>query len=704
MGLTCLGFQANAGSVTCRPESGNSELDEAKGTIEEPVHVAETDLETPVPIFVTLSLSDGRRTPAEARWAIVGEGSAGLIWRSNNETSSCMLGSTITYSPVSGYLSPPDVVVSNRPASDSLYIIGRYSLPPDAKATLTLDLSPTQVVALGAKWGFRSGTDVTWYESGVTRTNLTPGLYKITFAETSVTGWHKPDDCVAFLSGYTTVAISKAYSFDPVHISCEIQPSSALAAGAQWAVYDQAGLWHWMTNGTTYSGPPGSYKVMYKSIDGWPQPPETNFHLNMGDSISLTGHYERPEDYGVLQVWLSPSNPVPPGAGWRLDSFTNVYGHGDVLTNLSIGAHSISFCDVPGYFTPKPIGFHAAAGDRPSFSAVYQRCHQLNIRVALEGPLMTNQLMRALGLASLGHFPKSPYIADPRKVTIDPDPALALDLKIVDWVLIQLSAGTNSVPYFSRSAFLRHDGWVVDEKGQPGIQAQLRGATNWLVIQHRNHLAVMSASPLDAGVNAHTNDFTQSETAYRGGAAAAKQVQGLWCMVAGDTDGDGAITELDCTMTRSIRTLGVCRADVDMTLTATSLDSAFRSNNLGRVSHASCASETILASRLFLRAEQQTVLSLSTTRVVATSMPAGPTESEYYALIDNGFIVNSSSASTAVHGAHMAYVAGAGTGVDRVQFWLPTDTLCRFDFNVISPEMATNAGKAIVLAGTTGLN
>ncbi|HBA83667.1 MAG TPA: hypothetical protein DCZ95_06185, partial [Verrucomicrobia bacterium] len=658
-------------------------------TTNAPVEVVGIYTQRPMRLKVELRTSNGLVTPSEARWAVVGETSTGLIWRTDQSVHpGVSIGSTVTYSQVTGWITPPDYVINQLPESGSLDVIGLYSPSPDAQASLTINILPTNAVRDGAAWGIRFGTNVIWYASGATATDLTSSLYTITFAETSVTGWHKPADRSVTLRENEQGILTIGYEYESGFVSCEIHPVSATADGAQWGVYDYAyGNWRWMTNGATVPTSPGFYTVVYKTINGWATPPQTNFYLGIGASVSLIGQYEPSENSNALQVWLSPSNPVPAGAGWKLDLFSQVYRHGDQLSNLSVGAHSITFCDIPGYITPKRIDFLVAPGESYSFTAVYQQCHRMNIRVALEGPLMTNQLMRCPETV----LSQSPYIANPSFVE------LVNPSNIVDWVLVQLSAGTNSVPYFSSAALLRSDGCVIDRNGLPGIQAQFKGATNWLVIQHRNHLAIMSAAPLDAGAYVHTNDFTQSATAYREGAAAAKQVNGLWCMVAGDTDGDGAITELDRTMMSTLKTSGVCRADMDMTMSVDALDAAYSSNNLGRFSHASCADETILNEQIILSAEHQAVLSLSTTRVDGVLVYD-------FGGIDKGFVANSSGASAAILSTQIQYVAGAGVGVDRLQVWGRDDSLGRIAFNVISPEMATNAGRAIVLAGTTGLN
>jgi len=652
-------------------------------TTNAPVEVVGEYAESGFCIQAHLSANDGRWAPEGARWAIAGENSTGLVWRLSDERAICMQGNTVVFSRVEGWFTPPEVVVTDRPAYYQLDVEGVYTCRPDAKAGLKGDLYPSCAVSHGAQWGIRSGSNVSWHASGASVTNLTPGAYDITFSGVDEPGWYKPGDRTISIRGNEICAFEGAYTADPVRITCSILPTNAVSSGAKWTIRYNQGLWLWRASGETFTGQPGHYEVIYKPINGWSHPAEQSCYLPPGAGMSVTGQYERLKDDGVLQVWLSPSNPVLPQAGWRLDAATNVYGHGAVLTNLSVGAHTISFCYAHGYFTPDSIEFLVGPGEKHTFSGAYMRCHYLNIRVFLEGPLLTTNLMRMLSSNMISRC--SPYAADPRTVENCPRDA-------VDWVLIQLTAGTNLTPYFSRSAFLRNDGWVMNDFGLPGIPTEFKSATNWLVIQHRNHLAVMSAEPLDANACDHTNNFLRSETSYRGGSNAAIQASGIWCMAAGDTDGDGRITALDYSMMSTLRPAGLCRADMNLTESVNEYDDYYVFKNRGRHSQASCAPETILNNQLVFYAEQQTVLSLSTTRVEAAGA----------AHLD--FVVNSSGAAGRPATNGFVYVAGAGVGQDSLQAWNENDQLGRIHFNVISPEMATSAGKAIVLAGTSGPN
>ena len=90
---------------------------------------------------------------------------------------------------------------------------------------------------------------------------------------------------------------------------------------------------------------------------------------------------------------------------------------------------------------------------------------------------------------------------------------------IVDWVLLQLrtatipgnpSTATNIIA--QRAAFLKSDGTIVDLDGTNHVSfSGITHGSYYIVVKHRNHLAVMSADLVELkGIT--TYDFTTSES------------------------------------------------------------------------------------------------------------------------------------------------------------------------------------------------
>ncbi|MCB0747845.1 MAG: ASPIC/UnbV domain-containing protein, partial [Ignavibacteriae bacterium] len=89
----------------------------------------------------------------------------------------------------------------------------------------------------------------------------------------------------------------------------------------------------------------------------------------------------------------------------------------------------------------------------------------------------------------------SPYIENVR--TIDPIPA-----DIVDWVLVELRSTDTGSAVVSKSALLHKDGRVVNDDASSGqVEIEAVPGSYYIVIKHRNHLAVMSADPVPLNEN-----------------------------------------------------------------------------------------------------------------------------------------------------------------------------------------------------------
>ena len=63
---------------------------------------------------------------------------------------------------------------------------------------------------------------------------------------------------------------------------------------------------------------------------------------------------------------------------------------------------------------------------------------------------------------------------------------------IVDWVLVELRVGT-ATSAGMRAAFLKNDGTIVDLDGTSPVEFDgISSGNYYIVVKHRNHLAVMS--------------------------------------------------------------------------------------------------------------------------------------------------------------------------------------------------------------------
>jgi uncharacterized repeat protein (TIGR01451 family) len=99
---------------------------------------------------------------------------------------------------------------------------------------------------------------------------------------------------------------------------------------------------------------------------------------------------------------------------------------------------------------------------------------------------------------------------------------------IVDWVFVELrSAADPTVIVSSRSALLQRDGDIVELDGTSPIQVRAASSQAYFVaVRHRNHLAVMTASPITLTPSGVVVDFRQPATpTFVKGPAAIHQAQ-----------------------------------------------------------------------------------------------------------------------------------------------------------------------------------
>ena len=130
----------------------------------------------------------------------------------------------------------------------------------------------------------------------------------------------------------------------------------------------------------------------------------------------------------------------------------------------------------------------------------------------------------------------------------------------VDWVLVELreaasAAGAlSSTKIGSSAGFLMSDGSIKATDGTSDLIVSLSGNTGsdfYVVIYHRNHLAIMSANAISESGGTYSIDFTSSSAnTYQTTTALTVLSTGKFAMPAGDADGDGDVDATDLTTWR----------------------------------------------------------------------------------------------------------------------------------------------------------
>ena len=204
---------------------------------------------------------------------------------------------------------------------------------------------------------------------------------------------------------------------------------------------------------------------------------------------------------------------------------------------------------------------------------------KLSVKIFLEGPYdanansMTTDINASIPLTS-------PYSEDPRQVTQIPN-------TITDWILVSLRSSANGTAVTSKSVMLRNDGKVVADDGvTEEITLNAAEGNYYIVIKHRNHLKVMSATAIALNSNTSTlYDFTAAENKFYGTGGAKELETGIWGMWSGDTDRNGSVDAADRNATWNNRnTSGYSDSDVNLSGVVDAADRNSTWNNRNKTS------------------------------------------------------------------------------------------------------------------------
>jgi len=187
----------------------------------------------------------------------------------------------------------------------------------------------------------------------------------------------------------------------------------------------------------------------------------------------------------------------------------------------------------------------------------YER-DELDLTVFLEGPWNGAEMNTDLnGNPELveGIPLSQPYGTTPWNYIGSENVAAIPNTNIVDWMLIELhdAADANSVSpstiMGTYASFLISDGSIVGLDGS-SFPLFSNSATQqlYVVLKHRNHLGILSASPLTESGDIYSFDFTSPLGQAYGTDAQQDLGEGVFGMYAGDADANGIIELPDKTM------------------------------------------------------------------------------------------------------------------------------------------------------------
>lgn len=174
---------------------------------------------------------------------------------------------------------------------------------------------------------------------------------------------------------------------------------------------------------------------------------------------------------------------------------------------------------------------------------------RIDLEAFLEGPYSIALGRMKDGMRTAGYVPLTePYtsllythVGGGGETTTAPVLAVTGPDAIIDWVFVELrDAGDNTNVLATRSALLQSDGDVVDTDGTSPLSIIASPASFYIAIHHRNHLAVMTASPVALTSTSVTIDLIDGSTATYG-TDAQKNDGGTRMSWAGDVKKDGMV-------------------------------------------------------------------------------------------------------------------------------------------------------------------
>lgn len=277
--------------------------------------------------------------------------------------------------------------------------------------------------------------------------------------------------------------------------------------------------------------------------------------------VSLNGSFNGSVDWAVVGVELISGN-----AGGGLPHYTLTVdingGGGTVSLNPAVPGNSYpagttvtltanpdpGFLfngwsgDLGGLSNPETIVMNGNKSVTAAFGPM--EISVVNVRAFLEGPYQNGGMSTAL--RDNGRLPLAQsYNAYPWNYggdeAVDDIPA-----GVVDWVLIGLRSTETEADLAHRAAFIKSDGSIVEISGSGGVEfAGVEHGDYFVVIYHRNHLSIMSNSALPLTNASALYDFSSASSQAYGSKPMAEMETGVFGMISGDGNSDGAVNNAD---------------------------------------------------------------------------------------------------------------------------------------------------------------
>ena len=405
------------------------------------------------------------------------------------------------------------------PSAEQSYFVSGDYLVDDITITAPADFE----ISLTSGTGFGSGLVLPQTGSSVGSTEIFVRFYRATIGTSSGDITHESTDATT-----ENVAVSgEAFPLSPV-ITITGTPLTAF---------------------TSEPGVPSAEQSYF--VEG----------SNLIDDITITA----PTDFEI-----SLTTGTGFGSGLVLTQTGGTVASTEIFVRFNRATEGISSGDITHESTDATTQNVAVSGEATSTH------FQLDLTVFLQGPYNGSTLNEDLS----GSLPLvQPYNTAPWNYAGTENVA-SIPSGIVDWILVELrdaadaSSATSATTVLTVAGFINSNGQIVDLDGVSELSVSLT-VTNQLfvVIRHRNHLAVMSANPMNLVSGTYQYDFTTGASQAYGIDSQTELVTGIWGMIGGDENADGTIDASDITgWTAEAGNNGYLSADFNMDSNVDNID------------------------------------------------------------------------------------------------------------------------------------
>jgi hypothetical protein len=253
-----------------------------------------------------------------------------------------------------------------------------------------------------------------------------------------------------------------------------------------------------------------------------------------GDSLSgVTVYFRRPSS-GASVTFTSGTPTVPPSDSVSVVTDANGIAAVSVTANSTIGSFTVV---ANSGSAATPLSFNLT---NKVYTAILAK-----VKVFLQGPYSGGVLATTLNSGGLIPLSASTAYNTTTFGYTDKTVGSIPNANVVDWVLVDLRTGTASgTKVETQAGFVLNDGSIVDSDGSSDLSFSVATAGDYyIVIRHRNHLAIMSAAAVTLP-NGTAYDFTTGLTQAFGGSMKSL-TGGVYGMYVGDFNLSGTINAVD---------------------------------------------------------------------------------------------------------------------------------------------------------------